>query len=168
MPVGRRLAFGQETSLGIAMMCRLIRVAGPLLALVFSVQAFAADTATHLKGLWLTTDYPSLAARAGDSTTVKLKLQNYGLPPQRVTRAKRKIQANRIPYRVPADHDLPGRLPEHARLVSLEGKCELAAPGRNGAKASPPRRSLVLRAVAAIGPAHVAWHVTRAISSVLE
>jgi uncharacterized membrane protein len=84
MPIGRCLSFGQETSLGIAMMCRLIRIAGPLLALVFSVQAFAADTATHLKGLWLTTDYPSLAVRAGDSTTVKLKLQNYGLPPQRV------------------------------------------------------------------------------------
>ena len=66
------------------MISRLLRVPGLLLALVFSVQAFAADTATHPKGLWLTTDYPSVAARAGDSTTVKLKLQNYGLPPARV------------------------------------------------------------------------------------
>jgi uncharacterized membrane protein len=46
--------------------------------------AFAADTTpAHPKGLWLTTDFPSVTARAGDSTTIKLKLQNYGLPPER-------------------------------------------------------------------------------------
>ncbi len=69
------------------MMRHLFRVAGLLLALVLSTQAFAADTtttATHIKGLWLTTDYPSVTARAGDSTTIKVKLQNYGLAPQRV------------------------------------------------------------------------------------
>ena len=57
--------------------------AGILLAL--AVPSFAADTtATHPKGLWLTTDYPSVTARAGDSTTIKVKLQNYGLAPERV------------------------------------------------------------------------------------
>ncbi len=56
---------------------------GLLFALV--APSFAADTnQAHLKGLWLTTDYPSVAARAGDSTTIKVKLQNYGLPPERV------------------------------------------------------------------------------------
>ncbi|HVA12545.1 MAG TPA: NEW3 domain-containing protein [Stellaceae bacterium] len=59
-------------------------VVGLLLAL--AAPSFAADTTTqgHLKGLWLTTDYPSVTARAGDSTTIKVKLQNYGLPPERV------------------------------------------------------------------------------------
>ena len=57
--------------------------AGMLLAL--AVPSFAADTtAAHPKGLWLTTDYPSVTARAGDSTTIKVKLQNYGLAPERV------------------------------------------------------------------------------------
>jgi uncharacterized membrane protein len=57
------------------------------LGLLFALAApaFAADApAAHPKGLWLTTDYPSVTARAGDSTTVKIKLQNYGLPPERV------------------------------------------------------------------------------------
>jgi hypothetical protein len=45
-------------------------------------------------------------------------------------------------------HDLPGRLPEQARLVSLEGRCELPGPSRNGAAPTPPRTSLLLRAVA--------------------
>lgn len=45
--------------------------------------AQAAD-APHIKGLWLTTDYPSLAAQAGQATTLHLELHNYDLPPQRV------------------------------------------------------------------------------------
>jgi uncharacterized membrane protein len=39
---------------------------------------------THIKGLWLTTDYPAVAARAGETTTIKMKLQNVDLPPERV------------------------------------------------------------------------------------
>ena len=40
--------------------------------------------AAHIKGLFLTTDYPSVAARAGETTTIKMKLQNFDLPPERV------------------------------------------------------------------------------------
>ncbi|HEY1506858.1 MAG TPA: NEW3 domain-containing protein [Stellaceae bacterium] len=55
------------------------------LLLALAAPAVAADTTSgHPKGLWLTTDYPSVTARAGDSTTVKIKLQNYELPPERV------------------------------------------------------------------------------------
>ena len=65
----------------------MLRSFALILGLLFALAApaFAADTNTsHPKGLWLTTDYPSVTARAGDSTTVKIKLQNYGLPPERV------------------------------------------------------------------------------------
>jgi uncharacterized membrane protein len=55
------------------------------LLVALAAPSFAADNAqTHLKGLWLTTDYPSVTARAGDSTTIKVKLQNNGLAPERV------------------------------------------------------------------------------------
>jgi uncharacterized membrane protein len=37
-----------------------------------------------MKGLWLITDYPSLTVRAGETTTIKLKLQNANLPPEEV------------------------------------------------------------------------------------
>ena len=43
----------------------------------------AAETKT-IAGLWLTTDFPAMAVRAGETTTVKIKLQNAELPPQRV------------------------------------------------------------------------------------
>jgi uncharacterized membrane protein len=56
-------------------------VAGPLAR---AADPPAATAVPHIKGLFLTTDYPSVAARAGETTTIKLKLQNYDLPPERV------------------------------------------------------------------------------------
>jgi uncharacterized membrane protein len=58
-----------------------------LLLVGLAAPALAADqpaSAPHIKGLFLTTDYPSIAARAGETTSVKMKLQNYDLPPERV------------------------------------------------------------------------------------
>jgi uncharacterized membrane protein len=60
-----------------------MRIAILLLAAVLgfaSPVALAADPPP--KGLWLTTDFPSATARAGETTTVRLKLQNAGLPPE--------------------------------------------------------------------------------------
>jgi len=48
-----------------------------------TLTARAAETKT-IAGLWLTTDFPAMAVRAGETTTMKMKLQNAGLPPQRV------------------------------------------------------------------------------------
>ena len=57
-------------------------------ALLAAPATLAADeppgAPAHVKGLFLTTDYPSVAARVGETTTIKMKLQNYDLPPQRV------------------------------------------------------------------------------------
>jgi hypothetical protein len=61
--------------------------------------------------------------------------------------AVRRFLANRVVWTAYL-YELPGRLPEHARLVSLEGKCELPGPSRNGAAPTAPQTSLVLRAVA--------------------
>jgi len=52
-------------------------------ALVASGAAGAAD-ANAPKGLWLITDYPATTARAGETTTVRIKIQNTGLAPERV------------------------------------------------------------------------------------
>jgi uncharacterized membrane protein len=55
-----------------------------LLGLALCVPSRAAtDASGHIKGLWLSTDYPSVTAQAGHTTTIKVKLQNYGLVPQR-------------------------------------------------------------------------------------
>jgi RNA polymerase sigma-70 factor, ECF subfamily len=51
---------------------------------------------------------------------------------QRLTRAKRKIKAARIPYRVPADHELPGRLRPVLAVVYLVYNAGLTDPTEPG------------------------------------
>ena len=55
------------------------------------VAALAAVTLTaqaaepkSTSGLWLTTDFPAMAVRAGETTSIKIKLQNSNLTPQSV------------------------------------------------------------------------------------
>ena len=49
---------------------------------LLGVSAFAADSPT-VKGMFLITDYPAVTAQPGTTSTIRLKLQNYGLVPQR-------------------------------------------------------------------------------------
>ena len=60
-----------------------------LLALVVALftlaaPAFAADTVKDVKGLFLLTDYPAVSVQPGTTSTVSLKLHNYGLAPERL------------------------------------------------------------------------------------
>src|SRR6266700_458734 len=51
---------------------------------------------------------------------------------QRLVRAKRKIKAARIPYRVPADDELPGRLPPVLAVVYLVYNAGLTGSAESG------------------------------------
>ena len=56
------------------------------IALIFSLfapAAHAADTPHDIKGLYLMTDYPAVTVRPGTISTIPLRLQNYGLAPER-------------------------------------------------------------------------------------
>ncbi len=65
-----------------------------LCALALAAPAGAQDTPkpasqdtpkTDVKGMFLLTDYPAISLRPGSSSTVNLRLQNYSLPPERLT-----------------------------------------------------------------------------------
>jgi len=65
------------------MMTKTFQVVAVVACVAVPAAAHAAG-ADRVKGLWLTTDYPSIAARAGATTTLKLKLENDDLPPEPV------------------------------------------------------------------------------------
>ncbi len=45
--------------------------------------AHAADSHDNIKGLYLMTDYPAVTVRPGTTSNIRLRLQNYGLAPDR-------------------------------------------------------------------------------------
>jgi len=49
-----------------------------------TVAASAVDKPSTVTGLYLTTRYPALTVRAGETTTIDLSLRNFNLPPQQV------------------------------------------------------------------------------------
>jgi uncharacterized membrane protein len=57
--------------------------AAALLALLLPSPAPAEDAPPGIKGIYLLTDYPASTVRPGTTSTVNLRLQNYGLPPER-------------------------------------------------------------------------------------
>lgn len=50
---------------------------------LYAVADPATDAAKDVKGLYLLTDYPAISVRPGTTSTIALKLQNYGLAPDR-------------------------------------------------------------------------------------
>ena len=63
---------------------------------------------------------------------------------QRLVRAKRKIKAARIPYRVPADHELPNRLRPVLAVVYLIYNAGLTSPAEPGLCSEAMRLARIL------------------------
>jgi uncharacterized membrane protein len=60
----------------------LRRVCAVLFLVLAAVVANAADKPSGVTGLYLTTRYPALTVRAGETTTIDLLLRNFNLPPR--------------------------------------------------------------------------------------
>src|SRR5260370_15230216 len=56
-----------------------------LSAMLWASGASAADAPAGITGLFVTTKYPALTARAGETTTIDLSVRNFKLPPQLLT-----------------------------------------------------------------------------------
>ncbi len=56
-----------------------------LAVLLGAAGAVAADQSSNITGLFLTTKYPGLTVRGGETTTIDLALRNFKLPPQSLT-----------------------------------------------------------------------------------
>src|ERR1700719_2871464 len=65
--------------------CMLRRLFAVSFVVLWAGGAVAADPASGITGLFLTTKYPGLTVRAGETTTVDLSLRNFKLPPESLT-----------------------------------------------------------------------------------
>src|ERR1700761_5583789 len=63
---------------------RLIALFSAVLSAAFCTAAMAEEAKSDVKGVFLLTDYPAITLRPGTTSSVNLKLQNYGLPPERL------------------------------------------------------------------------------------
>jgi uncharacterized membrane protein len=65
--------------------CMMRRLFAVSFVVLWAGGAVAADPASGITGLFLTTKYPGLTVRAGETTTIDLSLRNFKLPPQSLT-----------------------------------------------------------------------------------
>src|SRR5258707_12670907 len=63
---------------------RLVALFSVVLCAAFCTAAIAEEAKSDVKGVFLLTDYPAITLRPGTTSSVNLKLQNYGLPPERL------------------------------------------------------------------------------------
>src|SRR5579885_1462409 len=74
---------GFRPARGFPMRIRLLSLAAFLM--LFAAPVLAADTAkSDVKGLYLLTDYPAVTVQPGTTSTISLRLRNYGLAPERL------------------------------------------------------------------------------------
>lgn len=126
---------------------------GMLLAL--AAPSFAADgTQTHLKGLWLTTDYPAVTAQAGSSTTIKLKLQNDGLPPERAALSVAGVPQGWTATLVGGGTPISAAMPATDANVPIQLRLDIPASAPNGT------HTITLRARTASGSISLPLEVT--------
>lgn len=59
-----------------------VMIALPALVMAGGVTAAVAADKPDVKGLYLLTDYPTVSVRPGTTSTISMRLQNYGLPPE--------------------------------------------------------------------------------------
>ncbi len=106
------------------------------------VAVWAADppAASGVKGLWLLTDYPAQTVRAGEVTTVRVKLQNAGLAPEQLA-----LSVDGVPAGWKVDI-LGGGQPVGAAMPGVNETVSLSLRVEAPKEAKPGSQGITLRA----------------------
>jgi len=87
---------------------------------VFCVAANAEEAKNDVKGLFLLTDYPAVTLRPGTNSSINLKLQNYGLPPERLALSVGGVPAGWTATLIGGGQPVSAALPATNASVALE------------------------------------------------
>jgi uncharacterized membrane protein len=82
--------------------------------------AGAEDAKNDVKGLFLLTDYPAVTLRPGTNSSINLKLQNYGLPPERLALSVGGVPAGWTATLIGNGQPVSAALPPTNASVALE------------------------------------------------
>ncbi len=138
-------------------MSRNVPATVTLATVVMLAAAAFNSTGTHaqnpppadVKGLWITTDYPTLALRAGEEVKLNVQLVNYNLAPQRADVAIESVPAGWAVELRGGGRPVAAAFIEHNAKSTLELKVRVPADTKPGAytmtvRAKAPDRALEL------------------------
>ncbi|MGE0750142.1 MAG: NEW3 domain-containing protein [Variibacter sp.] len=94
--------------------------------------AWADDAPPAVKGLYMLTDYPAVTVRPGTTSTVPLKLQNYGLAPQRLSLKLSGVPAGWTATLLGGGQPVAAAMPASNSNVSLQLRLDVPADAKMG------------------------------------
>ena len=109
------------------MRCRVIALFSAVLSIIaaLSIAAGAEEAKSDVKGLFLLTDYPSVTLRPGATSSINLRLQNYALPPERLTLSVDGVPSGWTATLIGAGQPVAAVMPATNGSVSLELRLEV-------------------------------------------
>jgi uncharacterized membrane protein len=96
--------------------------------------AVAADTPKDVKGLFLLTDYPAMSVQPGTTSTIALRLQNYGLSPERYSLSVADVPPGWLATLLGGGQPVAAAMPATDASVSLQLRLEVPATAGSGTK----------------------------------
>src|SRR5438128_9218177 len=104
---------------------RLVALFSAVLCAAFCTTAIAEEAKNDVKGLFLLTDYPAVTLRPGGTSSINLKLQNYGLPPERLELSVTGVPSGWTATLIGGGQPVSAALPATNASVSLELRLEV-------------------------------------------
>jgi uncharacterized membrane protein len=104
------------------MRCRAIALYSAVFSILaaFCIAAHAEEAKNDVKGLFLLSDYPAVTLRPGTTSSINLRLQNYGLPPERLALSVAGVPSGWTATLIGGGQPVAAALPATNSSVSLE------------------------------------------------
>jgi uncharacterized membrane protein len=108
--------------------------AAAFLALLLPPPAHAEDAPPGIKGIYLLTDYPASTVRPGTTSTVNLRLQNYGLPPERFALSIKGVPSGWTATLLGGGQPVAAAMPTTNSSVSLDLRLDIPKDAKVGSQ----------------------------------
>lgn len=92
----------------------------------------SSEQAPPIKGLYLLTDYPALTVQAGATSTVSLRLHNYGLPPERLALSVSGVPQGWTATILGGGQPVAAAMPATGKDVSLQLRLDVPESAQSG------------------------------------